>query len=241
MKSILLTAMLAVAGFASKVPVVSYTNQATPWDFGLSASTGFAQAYYDINFGYALESAFEQGDTDGVMDAWIQAAIYSNCDLYFNLNLYNLDVFNVKINIVPFHFIPTWASLYFTHPAAVAKGVVDSFAAAVDFGYEFHTGEVAVQYYTNSLVPKVSLSDIALSGSQVYYPEQPGSTYLSNAAGVNGWDWNVDPNNAWVEEPFLKFDLLEWLISEGKVEVDNYASYAFIPLINNDDYITPAQ
>lgn len=133
-----------------------------------------------------------------------------------------------------------WCSFYYTHPAAVLKGVVDEFAAAFDFGYELHTGEVAVQYYMNSLSPKVSLLDLALGTSSVSYPELPGSTFASNAAGVNGWDWNVDANGAWVDEPYLQFDLLDWLINEGKVEIDNYASYLMIPLIGNGD-ITAAQ
>ena len=80
-------------------------------------------------------------------------------------------------------------------------------------------------------MPKVSLSDLALGTSTVAVPAAPGSTYASNANGVNGWDWNVDQNGAWVEEPYLKFDLLEWLNSEGKIEFVNYASYLMIPLV----------
>ena len=133
--------------------------------------------------------------------------------------------------MTPFHLIPLWASFYYTHPAAVFQGIVDEFAAAIEFGAEAHTGEVVVLYYANSLIPKVSLSDLALGTSTVAVPAAPGSTYASNANGVNGWDWNVDQNGAWVEEPYLKFDLLEWLFSEGKIEFDNMASYNFVPLI----------
>ena len=231
MKSILLTAILATVGFASKVTVLSYTNQATPIDFMLPTNFGVAQAYYDINFGYGLEGSIEQGDEEGIMDAWVQGSLWSNVDLIFNFNILNTDILNVKINVTPFHLIPLWASFYYTHPAAVFQGIVDEFAAAVDFGYELHTGEVAVLYYMNSLMPKVSLADVALSGSKITYPAAPGSTFASNALGVAGWDWNVDANNAWVEEPFLQFDLLDWLINEGKVEIDNYASYLLIPLV----------
>ena len=240
MKSILLTAILATVGFASKVSVLSYNNQATPFDLGLDANLGFVKAYYDVNFGYGLESSLDQGDQEGIMDAWIQGSLWSNVDLYINFNLLNTQEMQIKLNTIPFHIIPLWCSFYYTHPAAVFQGVVDEFAAAIDFGYELHTGEVAAQYYINSLVPKVSLSDVVLSGSTVYYPEAQGTTTTSNAAGVNGWDWNVERNNVLVEEPFLKFDLLDWLINEGKVEIDNYASYLMVPLIGNGD-ITAAQ
>jgi hypothetical protein len=231
MKSILLTAILATVGFASKVSVLSLNNQATPIDFKLPTDVGTATAYYDINFGYGLEGSIEQGDQEAIMDAWIQASLWSNVDLTLNFNILNTEIFNLKISGTPFKIIPVWASFYYTHPAAVFQGIVDEFAAAIDFGYELHTGEVAVNYFMNSLMPKVSLADLALGTSTVAYPGAPGSTYASNAAGVDGWEWNVDNNGAWVEEPFLKFDLLEWLNTEGKVEIDNYASYLLIPLV----------
>lgn len=240
MKSILLTAILATVGFASKVSVLSYTNQATPFNLGIDASYGFVKAFYDVNFGYGLEGSLDQGDQEGVMDAWVQGSLWSNADLYINVNILNLEEFNVKINTIPFHIIPLWASFYYTHPAAVFQGIVDEFAAALDFGYELHTGEIAAQYYMNSLVPKVSLSDFALGASSVAFPEQPGTTFASNANGVNGWDWNNDRTYAWVEEPFLEFDLLDYLITEGTVEIDNYASYLMIPLVGDGD-ITAAQ
>ena len=89
MKSILLTAVLATVGFARKVSVLSKTNQATPFDFGLPADFGVAQAYYDVNFGYGLEGNIEQGSTDGIMDAWIQGSLWSNVDIVFNFNIMN--------------------------------------------------------------------------------------------------------------------------------------------------------
>jgi hypothetical protein len=89
MKSILLTAILATVGFASKVSVLSYNNAATPIDFGFPADFGTGSAQYDINFGYGLEGAIEQGDSEGIMDAWVQASLWSNVDLVFNFNLWN--------------------------------------------------------------------------------------------------------------------------------------------------------
>jgi hypothetical protein len=124
-----------------------------------------------------------------------------------------------------------WASFYYTHPAAVFQGIVDEFAAAFDFGYEANIGNAAVLYYTNSLVPKVSLADFALGTTDFAVPAAPGTTFSSNAAGVDGWDWNVDANGVFVEEPYLQFNLLEWLNNEGKIEFDNYASYLMIPLV----------
>ena len=137
----------------------------------------------------------------------------------------NTELLNVKISLTPVKIIPVWASFYYTHPAAVFQGIVDEFAAAIDFGYELHSGEVGVVYFMNRLMPKVSLADLALGTSTTAIPEALGTTFASNAAGANGWDWNVDNNGAWVEEPFLKFNLLEWLISEGKVDFVQYASY----------------
>jgi hypothetical protein len=89
MKSILLTAILATVGFASKVSVLSYNNEASPIDFGLPTDLGTAQAFYDINFGYGLEGSIDQGDTEGIMDAWIQASLWSNVDFTVKLNLWN--------------------------------------------------------------------------------------------------------------------------------------------------------
>ena len=203
MKSILLTAILATVGFASKVSVLSYTNKNTPIDFGIPAEWGSVSAYYDVNFGYGLEGNIEQGETEGVMDAWIQGSLNSNVDLYLNINFYETELLDIKLNIVPFHIIPLWCSFYYTHPAAVYKGIVDEFAAALDFGYEFHTGSVAVQYYSNSLMPKVSLLDLALGTSTVAYPGDPVDPFSANGAAFNGWDTNVDPNGQLVEEPFL--------------------------------------
>jgi hypothetical protein len=40
MKSILLTAILATVGFASKVSVLSLNNQATPFNLNLDAAVG---------------------------------------------------------------------------------------------------------------------------------------------------------------------------------------------------------
>lgn len=143
----------------------------------------------------------------------------------------NLEELSVKISLEPFHIIPLWSSLYYTHPAAVYQGIVDEFAAALDFGYEVHLGALSVGYYHNSLVPKVSLSDYALGTSNVLYPEATGTTFASNANGLNGWDWNIVRQTVYTDEPFLNFDLLEYLISEDKIEFDSYASYLMIPLI----------
>jgi len=71
MKSILLTAILATVGFASKVSVLSFNNDAKPINFGFPADFGTGSAHYAADFGYGLESAIEQGESDGVMDAWV--------------------------------------------------------------------------------------------------------------------------------------------------------------------------
>ena len=231
MKSILLTAILAAVGFASKVSVLSFTNANTPVNFGIPAAWGSASAYHDVNFGYGLDAMIEEGESKGVMDSWIQGSLWSNVDLYLNLNFYETEILNIKLNIVPFQIIPLWCSFYHTHPAAVYKGIVDEFAAALDFGYLVEIGAVSVQYYSNSLMPKVSLLDLALGTSTVAFPGDVKDPFGANGAAINGWDTNVDANGQFVEEPFLKFNLLEWLIEEGKVEFENYASYMLVPLV----------
>ena len=71
MKSILLTAILAAVGFASKVSVLSFTNANTPVNFGIPSAWGSASAYHDVNFGYGLDAMIEEGESKGVMDSWI--------------------------------------------------------------------------------------------------------------------------------------------------------------------------
>lgn len=144
----------------------------------------------------------------------------------------NTDVLNIKVSTKPFHIIPLWLSFYFTHPGAVYNGLVD-FAAAIDSGYELHTGEIQVSYYINSLVPKVSLSDYESGTLEIPLPWAPGTTFASNAGGVNGRDWNVDPNGQRFPDPFLSFDLLDWLIKEYKVRVINYNSFHFFPIVGD--------
>jgi len=80
-------------------------------------------------------------------------------------------------------------------------------------------------------MPSVSLVDFALKTNDYVVPAVPGTTFGANANGVKGWDWNLDENGVYVEDPYLKFDLLEWLISKGKITFENYASYLMVPLV----------
>ena len=223
MKSILLTAILASVGFAFQPMVQTYTNQATPFDLGLDTKLGFVQAYYDVTLGVGLENNLEQGDQEGVMDAWIQASTWAYADFYVSINLLNLYILNLKFDLFPLHIVPLWASFYYTHPSAVMNGIIDEFGVALDFGYEINLGEFHLFYYFNELVPKVSLSDLVLAGStSASYPSLPAANYNTNIAGVSGWDWNI-PNtpqqNAFFEEPFFAFNLLDYLNDEGTIDL----------------------
>jgi hypothetical protein len=41
----------------------------------IATKWGFAKAYYDYDFGYEVQSKFEQGETEGVMDMWSQLSL----------------------------------------------------------------------------------------------------------------------------------------------------------------------
>jgi hypothetical protein len=79
-------------------------------------------------------------------------------------------------------------------------------SANIDLGYSLTLFDISTYYYLNTLLPKVSILDIFTSGSKVYYPTLP-SDYTANAAGVSGWDWNIDKNGAWSSDPYFKFNL----------------------------------
>ncbi len=67
----------------------------------------------------------EKGDQEGIIDNWIEGSLWSNVDLYINVNVLNLQELYIKVSLLPFQIIPLWASLYYTHPGAVYQGVVD--------------------------------------------------------------------------------------------------------------------
>ena len=86
----------------------------------MATKWGFAKAWYDFDFGYQVQKAFEQGETDGVMDMWTQLSIQSTFSLSLDVNILGLHECAININTTPFKFVPVWSSLYFTHPAAVS-------------------------------------------------------------------------------------------------------------------------
>ncbi len=71
MRSILLTAILASVGSASFLSQFKNSNVATPFDFGIPPEIGFAKAYYNFNLVYGIENSIDQGDQEGIIDAWI--------------------------------------------------------------------------------------------------------------------------------------------------------------------------
>ena len=129
--------------------VQTFTNKANPFDLGLDPKFGFIKAYYDINIGVGLENGLDQDYLEGLMNTWVMASTWSHADMYININFLNMYILNLRFNTIPFHIIPLYFSLIYIHPAAIAHGVVDEFALALNCGYLFNLGEFHLYYYVN--------------------------------------------------------------------------------------------
>ena len=197
----------------------------------IATKWGFAKAYYDYDFGYEVQSKFEQGETEGVIDMWSQLSLQSSASLTLDVNILGLHECSIKINTTPFQFVPFWASLYFTHPAAVSKGVIAEHGAALEFGWEYAIGNVGVEYYMSDLVPKVSILDYLTDKTDYIAPDFIKFNADENNAGIQGWS-ETNAESIYSEDPFLKWSLFDHLNQDGSMT--NYGSYAFIPLVNDN-------
>jgi hypothetical protein len=194
----------------------------------IASKWGYAKAIYDYDFGYQVQNDFEQGETEGVMDMWSQLALYSSASLTLDLNILGLHSCSIKINTTPFQFVPFWASLYFTHPAAISKGVIEEHGAALEFGYEFLIGNIDVEYYSGYLAPTVSILDYLTDETDFIVPDFVKFNADDNNAGIQGWEMT----GTTTEDPYLKWSLLDHLNKDGSMKT--YGSYAFIPLVNDN-------
>ncbi len=211
MKKIFASAILAAVAAANQLSVASFTNSASPYALFNDATKGFAKVIYDIDLGYKLEGSLDHID-NGIVDTWAQVGLYSSADCTLQVNLLNIQEFYIKIATVPLYVVPFWTSIYWTHPGALMSGDASELSLAVESGYELHGGEIGLNYYINSLYPKVSLLDLILQTSTTFYPDLSIFTNtMAQNAGLSGWDWNIDRFYAWVEDPNAQFSLLDTL------------------------------
>ena len=118
------------------------------------------------------------------------------------------------------------------------KNPSSEFGAALDFGYYFSFAYIELQYYTNTLAPKISPLEFALGTSMLACPDSAGITCSSDRDSISGCDCTVDDSLIpWTTEPGSVFDYADWLYKEGKIDTIPYGSYYMIPLIN-DGYIS---
>ena len=179
-----------------------------------------------------MEKSLEQGEaTEGVMDMWSEVSLYSSGKLFFDVNILGLHELSVRINTTPFQFVPFWASLYYTHPAAVAQGVIDAYGAALEFGWEYTLGDVQVEYYMNDLVPSVSIMDYISGKSKYIVPDFPTINAVTNNGGVNGWGDSASFFQ-YTADPVLSWSLFDQLNTDGSMM--KQGSFAFIPLVNDN-------
>ena len=95
----------------------------------------------------------------------------SKVDFIFNFNLLNSYVLNFKIATCPIYLVPLWIAFYYTSFFDSLKNPDSEFGAALDFGYFYSFGYIALQYYTNTLAPKISPVDFALGTALVTCPK----------------------------------------------------------------------
>ena len=197
----------------------------------IASKWGYAKATYDFDFGYEVQNAFEQGETEGVMDMWYQLSLQSTFEFTLDVNILGLHTCSIKINTTPFQFVPIWGSLYFTHPAAVSKGVIEEYGAALEFGYIYFLGNIGLEYYMSDLVPNVSILDYINGDTDFIVPDFIKFNADENNAGNQGWAQTAE-FPVFTEDPFLKWSLLDHLNKDESIK--SYGSYAFIPLVNDN-------
>jgi hypothetical protein len=181
----------------------------------ITSKWGFLKASYDFDFGYNVETNVEQGEaTEGVMDSWAQTALYSSLKLEFDLNVLGLHACTVRINTTPFKLIPIWASLYYTHPVAVAQGVIDAYGAAIEFGWEYVLGDVQVETWYSNLVPGISIYDYLMDTTDYIVPDFP--KFDATLTSQKGWAQSA-ADLSFNADPILSWSFFEQLNQDGSM------------------------
>lgn len=138
---------------------------------GIDPNLGFARAYHNMSVDLSFVSSVYEGGQPGIVTAHFEPNVVSKVDFIFNFNLLNSYVLNFKIATNPFYLTPLWAAFYYTSFFDGLKNPQSEFGAALDFGYFFSIGYIELQYYVNTLVPKISPVDFALGTSLVACPK----------------------------------------------------------------------
>ena len=228
MRKILLSAicLLATVASAGKTSVMAKSDS---YDVFSDLTKGYLTLAYSADFGYGANTGYSVDAESNTVTASATAGLYSNLDLGAYLNLYGLFELNVKVATVPVAVNPISTSASWTHPIALSQG--EEMTGLINAGYSFTIGDVQVYYYINNLFPKVSILDYINGATSFIIPgDITTSTYAASALGSspNGFDWNTDRNYAWIAEPYLNFNLGNW-ISEN----------TDIVLVTEGDFIEP--
>jgi len=231
MRKILLSmaCLLATIVSAGKTSVMAKADSYTVFS---DLTKGFFTLGYAADFGYGANTGYSVDADTNAVTASATAGLYSNFDLLANINLYGLFELNLKLATVPVAVNPIVTSAQWTHPLALSQG--EEMTGLIDAGYSFTIGDVQVYYYYNNLLPRVSLLDLITGDSNSFLPGNILATTFSSAS-PSGWDWLADRNYAWTAEPYLKFNLGDWisentdvvLITEGSFieTIDLFADY----------------
>jgi hypothetical protein len=163
------------------------------------------------------------------------AGLYSGIDFVLDIELYGVFDLSVKLATVPFAVNPISTSASWTHPIALSQG--EEMTGVINAGYDMTIGGVQVYYYLNHILPKVSILDYITGDSTTIIPGDITTSTASSLAPPAGFDWNSDrlTPNVWNAEPYLKFNLGDWisentdvvLITEGSFieTIDLFAEY----------------
>lgn len=175
----------------------------------------------DFDFGYGVATDQEPAAGDTIVDNWVQFELWSDANIGVTLNLLGYHFCQFNVNIKPFHIVPIWFSLYNTHPYRLAQG--DDLKLFTQIGYELHAGEVQVQYAFSNLLPKVSLLDVLINNGEIL-PSKPSLNVETPTLSTHdGWEYVAEIGDL-KDDPFLKFNLLEYLITESgsSFQTENY-------------------
>jgi hypothetical protein len=140
------------------------------------------------------------------------------------------------VKIVPFKIIPLWFSIYNTHPSRVAKGA--DLNIFTQMGYELHAGEVQLQYVFSNFLPKVSLFDALFDGKSAL----PVNILTETVTDINeresaGWIYTSE-KEAFKDDPYIKFNLLEYILSYAGTSFKPQNQYFNIDIIGDSSAIT---
>ena len=112
------------------------------------------------------------------MTASATAGLYTGIDFVFDVELYGVFDFSVKLSTVPFAVNPISTSASWTHPIALSQG--EEMTGVINAGYDMTIGGVQVYYYLNHLLPKVSILDFILDSA---------NSKILPSADAFSWTW----------------------------------------------------